>query len=103
VTKTIIRQQALALAAAVQASEFLADWMKKPDLATIDLVEPTFDTLAEYVEALPPTVADAGTMCYLRNQLASSRQLFNAGEWGAAGHQLGQVHRKLNRTLTDES
>ena len=100
-TKTIIRQQALA--AAVQASGFLTNWMKEPDLATIDLVEPTFETLAEYVEALPPTVADAGTMCYLRNQMSSSHQLFNAGEWGAAGHQLGQVHRKLDRTLADES
>lgn len=96
-TKTLIRQDALA--AAVQSSEFLALWMKEPDLATLDQVEPEFDNLAAVVEALPPTVADIGTMCYLRNQMASSRQLFNAGEWGAAGHQLRQVHRKLTRSL----
>ncbi len=98
---TIIRQQALA--GAVQVSGFLADWMQEPDLATLDLVEPTFETLAEMVEALPPTVADVGTMCYLRNQIVSSHQLFNTGEWGAAGHQLRQVHRKLDRARTDEN
>jgi hypothetical protein len=52
---------------------------------------------------LPPTVADAAMMCYLRNYSASSLELFNCGEWGAAGHQLQQICRKLGRVLSDEN
>jgi hypothetical protein len=84
-----------ALEAAVTASGFLANWMKEPDLASLELIERTFGILAGLIEAFPPTVISLDTMCYLRNHVNSSRLLFNAGEWGAAGYQLLQIYRKL--------
>ncbi len=99
-TTTILRQQALT--ATIEISGFLANWMKEPDLATLEQIEPTFDTLPEVIEALPPTMADAAIMCYLRNHIASSRELFTAGDWGTAGYQLRQIHLKLTRILADE-
>jgi hypothetical protein len=99
-TTTILRQQALT--AAIKDCGFLANWMKKPDLATVEQVEPTFDTLAEAIEALPPTMADSAMMCYLRNYIASSRELFNAGDWSTAGYQLRQIRLKFARILADE-
>ena len=88
---------------AVEASGFLARWMKEPDLATLDQVEPSLNKLSQAIEALPPTVADAATMCYLRNYSASSLELFSCGEWGGARHQLEQIRRKLGRVLLDEN
>ena len=50
-TTTTLRQQPLT--AAIEASGFLANWMKQPDLATLEQVDPTFERLAEAIEALP--------------------------------------------------
>lgn len=91
------------LSAAVEMSGFLGAWVLEPDLATADRVEPTMASLAEVIEALPPHVADAGRMCFLRNALASARALFNAGEWGAAGYQLRQLTRKLGLMTREAS
>ena len=75
--------------------------MEEPDLGTLEQVEPTFETLAAAIEALPPTEVDVAMLCYFRNQVASSRQLFDVGEWGAAGYQLRQVYIKLHRIVTE--
>jgi hypothetical protein len=86
-------------AEAVELSAFLAEWLRLPDLGSIDRAEAGFDQLARIVEALPPTIADAALMCYLRNRLRSSRLLKEMGDFGAAAYQLREFHRKLSRRI----
>ena len=77
--------------------------MRRParpaDLATVELVDERFRHLRRVVESLSPTIADRGLMAYLRNRLASSSQLRDAGEYGAAAYQLRELARKLESLI----
>lgn len=81
----------------VTLCRFLATWLRYPDLATLELVDEVFDALPKIAAAIPPTVADLGLMCYLRNRIRSSRELVDAGDFAAAAYQLREMERKLAR------
>lgn len=85
----------------VTLCRFLATWLRHPDLASLEVVEEVFDALPKIVAAIPPTVADLGVMCYLRNRVRSSRELVDAGDFATAAYQLREIGRKLER-LADE-
>lgn len=74
---------------------FLAD-QTAPDSTPGLRVWWAFAQLARLIEVLPPTVADLGTICYLRNRCRSSADLLRRGERGTAHYQLREMARKLS-------
>jgi len=100
--KTILRPQIQSnsfyvVVEAISLCDWLAAWLALPDLATMDMVDAQFAKLHTVTEAIPPTVADRGTICYLRNRHASSMALRTAGDYHTAAYQLREMGRKLAR------
>lgn len=80
----------------------LAARLDRPDPGAADEVGREFGWVLRAVEAVPPTVADAGLMCYLRNRVRSSRDLAAGGEPRVAAYQLREAARKLATRAADE-
>lgn len=85
----------------VTLCRFLSTWLRHPDLASIELADEVFDALPRIAAAIPPTVADLGLMCYLRNRVRSSRELVDAGDFATAAYQLREMGRKLDARRDD--
>jgi len=88
------------LAATIHACGWLADQFGLQDLVDKKHVDEKLGELDQLIEAIPPTIADDGLMCYLRNRVRSCGQLWAAGESGAAAYQCREMSRKLARLQT---
>jgi hypothetical protein len=89
--------QSTPVAEAIRCCDWLAQWLKAPDLATVNAVDGQFERLKMLIEAIPPTIADRAVICYLRNRHASTLTLRNAGDYHTAAYQLREMSRKLAR------
>jgi hypothetical protein len=86
-SNTVTREEEVFLATLAAARGLYGRLAKDLDCKHL---EAEFDRLGALIESLPLTV-DRGLIGFLRNWTASSRQLWEQGEAGAARYQLRQM------------